>query len=347
MKSVVMTNHWTRRPIRGMRGFTLVELMIALVLGLVIIGGVISVFLANKQSYRSNEALGQVQDTSRVSFELLSRDIRSAGGTPCGNPPDRIANVINDSDGSTYDWTRAIWGYDEATNDPVLDDLPADSPEPVEGTSSIHVMGAALSSGISVMDQKQNAANFKISESTEDFKGGDIIMVCDPDHATLLQISNYNDSNVTVEYNTGKGTPGNCSKGLGIPTECTTNGNPYEFGVNSQLAKLEFYVWYVGVNEEGGRSLYRAPMVTDAAIGDAVEMVRGVTGLTATYHRDGENGFETATDLGTDEDAWEMVNSVRIQLTAQSREQRVTTDADSQPLERSLASTVTLRNRVN
>ena len=43
---------------RADAGFTLVELMIALVLGLVVVAGVGSVFLANQNAYRTNVALG-------------------------------------------------------------------------------------------------------------------------------------------------------------------------------------------------------------------------------------------------------------------------------------------------
>ena len=57
----------------GMLGFTLIELMIAMLLGLIVIGGVSSIFLANQQTYRSNEALSEVQDGARVAFEMLSR----------------------------------------------------------------------------------------------------------------------------------------------------------------------------------------------------------------------------------------------------------------------------------
>src|SRR5215469_8159464 len=79
-------------------GFTLIELMVAMLLGLVVIGGVTSVFLAGQQTYRSNEALGDVEQGSRTAFELLSRDIRNAGNTGCDTSSGRVANVVNPPD---------------------------------------------------------------------------------------------------------------------------------------------------------------------------------------------------------------------------------------------------------
>ncbi len=47
------------------RGFSLVELMISMLLGLVIIGAATGVILANRQSYRTNEGLSQIQESAR------------------------------------------------------------------------------------------------------------------------------------------------------------------------------------------------------------------------------------------------------------------------------------------
>ena len=79
--------------VRRCRGVTLIELMISMMLGLIVIGGVVSVVLAGKQSYRTNEALSQVQESARTAFELMARDIRQAGANGCGNN-DRVANVL-------------------------------------------------------------------------------------------------------------------------------------------------------------------------------------------------------------------------------------------------------------
>src|SRR5688572_13095418 len=74
-------------------GLALIELMIAMLLGLVVMGGAVSLLMANKQSYRTNEALSQVQESARTAFELLSRDVRQAGVNGCVNNG-RVANVL-------------------------------------------------------------------------------------------------------------------------------------------------------------------------------------------------------------------------------------------------------------
>src|SRR5690606_22126939 len=63
-----------------MAGLSLVELMIALALGLVVSGAAIGVFLANQQTYRSTESIGRIQESARVAFELMAREVREAAG---------------------------------------------------------------------------------------------------------------------------------------------------------------------------------------------------------------------------------------------------------------------------
>ncbi|MQM39532.1 hypothetical protein KBTX_03561 [wastewater metagenome] len=64
---------------RRQQGLTLIELMIALVLGLMLSAGAVQLFIANKQSYRLQDALARVQENGRFAVHRLSRDIRMAG----------------------------------------------------------------------------------------------------------------------------------------------------------------------------------------------------------------------------------------------------------------------------
>ncbi len=80
------------RP-RRQQGLTLVELMIALTLGLIIIAAMIAVFVFNSQSYRQNEALGALQDSARFAMDSLSRDFAMAGYWGGVRPVDASDNV--------------------------------------------------------------------------------------------------------------------------------------------------------------------------------------------------------------------------------------------------------------
>ncbi len=61
------------------RGFTLIELMVALVLGLVVIGGVMGVFMSTYQANAQNIKAVRLNEEMRAVMALMSRDIRRAG----------------------------------------------------------------------------------------------------------------------------------------------------------------------------------------------------------------------------------------------------------------------------
>lgn len=61
------------------RGFTLVELMIATLLGVLVTGGVIQIFISAKQAYRLQENLSRLQENGRMAMDRMAFDIRMAG----------------------------------------------------------------------------------------------------------------------------------------------------------------------------------------------------------------------------------------------------------------------------
>ena len=99
------------RPPAAMRGFSLVELMIALLIGLIVVGSAGSIYMANRRAYAATEVLGRVQESSRVAFELMARDIREAdaranlivGRVGVGDPRSRWGSCTHDGD-LRYSW---------------------------------------------------------------------------------------------------------------------------------------------------------------------------------------------------------------------------------------------------
>jgi type IV pilus assembly protein PilW len=61
------------------RGLTLVELLIALALGLVVVLVVGQIYLSGRQSYRTQTGFGGMQENGRFALFFLQRDIRMAG----------------------------------------------------------------------------------------------------------------------------------------------------------------------------------------------------------------------------------------------------------------------------
>ena len=63
------------------QGFTLIELMIASLIGLIVMGGLMNLFITTNRSVSLSDSLSQNQETGRFAMEYLTKFIRQAGYT--------------------------------------------------------------------------------------------------------------------------------------------------------------------------------------------------------------------------------------------------------------------------
>jgi prepilin-type N-terminal cleavage/methylation domain-containing protein len=88
----------------GFRGFSLVELLIAMVVGLVILGGLYSVFISQNKTYGSQEEIVAMQQSVRAGMDMIVREARLAGFDPQRVNSD--ANTANNFTGATVSGTQ-------------------------------------------------------------------------------------------------------------------------------------------------------------------------------------------------------------------------------------------------
>lgn len=61
------------------RGFTLVELLVAMALGILLTTGIANIYIQNRQSYVQDEEIARLQENARYAINLLKRDLTMAG----------------------------------------------------------------------------------------------------------------------------------------------------------------------------------------------------------------------------------------------------------------------------
>jgi len=243
-----------RRPAKAVAGFTIIELMVAMLLGLIVIAGVISVFLANQQVYRTNAALGDVQDNTRMSFEMLAQNIREAGLLGCSNNG-QVANLLPEGpNGPSYNavtdwwtnWSNALVGYGAGTStaNPALTVGTAIGNQ-VSGTDSLMILSAA-DVGLSVNTQTTSATTFTLNGTSTDLAANQIMIVCDPWLATIFRASSYTaGANPVIGY----GSPANFSTNLSYGYALPVGVSNYTYVANAPIATLAAGVWYIGYNQ--------------------------------------------------------------------------------------------------
>ncbi len=107
-----------RASIALVQGFSLVELMVAMVIGLIILIGVVQVFSSSSNTYRVDQGLSRLQENARFAMDTMEFQIRQAGNLGCLNavPQNEVRNDLNAAGKSVKNYlTQGIMGF-EYTN---------------------------------------------------------------------------------------------------------------------------------------------------------------------------------------------------------------------------------------
>ncbi len=347
---------------RGQSGLTLVELLVALVMGLVLMAGVAAVFVANKTTYRVQDALARLQENGRFATTILGRDIRGSGYFGCGTQRTRTKNTLNDPTAFLWSFGNAVEGYDaqgSGWKNQAVTVTPATlfmatgytlSPAPVAGSDilAVRTMGGC---GDRVTAHNQPSADLKLTAKAC-LQDGDIVMVTDCTDAAIFQVTNVTTgsdkkSNVVHNAGTAKYPPGNATKDLG---KKWTGGDIVQTSMN---------IYYVGDTGRGVRALYR---IYNGRTPE--ELVEGVENMQLWFGEGAGSDLVAQNYRRADQVAnWADVRSVEIHLLMQSADaatletaqtyrfidnNRVDTDttATDKRLRQEFASTITVRNKV-
>ena len=307
--------------LNAQKGFSLIELMIALVIGLILIAGVLQVFVGSTVTYSMQSGLSKIQENGRFAMSFLSRDLRQAGYTGCTSNS-TFANTLRDASGaipSFLDITDLVGGNDNMNGTDSYNRVP------LTGTDVVEVRFADTGGGCDVDSHNPNAASISC-EANHSFKSGDVLIVTDCSHTAVFQQSNTNNNNTisVIVHNTGSGTD-NCTKGLGTPVQCTTNGTAYQFN-NGTVMRMNAYRYYVANNTLGEPALYRESISTTAGTTGiaASELVEGIENMQILYGEDTNSDGTANYYVPFDEiaDADDII-SMRVSLLVRSIEDNI------------------------
>ena len=96
---------------RRCHGFSLVELMVALVITLILLAGIGQIYLSSKKSFTIQDTLGHQQENARYAVETIAQDLRRVsywgGNADIGLILGTLGMVNDDGNCSTSDTT---WG---------------------------------------------------------------------------------------------------------------------------------------------------------------------------------------------------------------------------------------------
>jgi len=300
------------------RGFSVVELMVAITLSLILLSGVVALFVSSRKSYESNEHLARIQETGRFILDQIVRDIRAAGYLGCAKEIP-FNNALNDAASSLlWDFANPIRGFDATGSAwlPALDTTLVPSATVVN--SDVLVIRAPDPDAPARRITTAMASptdDITIAPATPAYPAGTTLMASDCNAVSVFEVTGYTagvvshaDSTVQAAETDGVASAGNSSAGVG-----------YAFQAGALVFPVRTVIYYLRQSATAGRgnSLWRR-------VGRAApqELAEGVDTLQVLYGVD-SNGDRIADDYLTANSVthWENIISVRVALLVRSLEQ--------------------------
>ena len=312
--------------VKRQSGLSLVELMIALALGLVLTLGVVQIFLGSSQTYRLSDALGKVQENIRFSLGTLQYDVRMAGYFGCliGEPFNQLDTSDDDYEEVAYDGGAVIgWDADGTGLDDefAITSLAAGSgswsigtadaiPDAIEnqmlpGTDFL-ILNSGQKSPVELDINPSASANTLGTTGNVDIPKDTILLVVASDCSGADLFQKTNQSGDTLTKGSGQ-SPGNIT-----PVNQKFAGD-YDDDASVYLFTSSAY--FIGEGASGEPALFRERLDAGGAAAGAVELAEGVENMQILY------GVATGVDRAVDRYVtaanvtnWDQVVSVRMAL---------------------------------
>ena len=213
-------------------GISLVETLVALVLGLAMVSVAFNLYVSNRAVFRQIEAMVRLQESASIAAGLLETSIRHAGGTLCRNkqPTTILLNTPSSTEEEIFSPATpyAFWeetdmysqaplglhGYESTATDPIVGTarLAGDSISIMSDNMGAIARVTAPASHSSEALGTKGTYTFTV-DNGRDFRVGTVAMACDHVRAVLFQVTESTQSMITLQAGTGAPplSPGNCS----------------------------------------------------------------------------------------------------------------------------------------
>jgi type IV pilus assembly protein PilW len=329
-------------------GLTLVELMIAMALSLLLMGGAIGIFIGSKQAYRTEDAMSRNQEAGRFAISALSQQIRSAGYAGCSNLADIKPNVIaSPAPAEGFSNNSLIIGYDGGSTNA------SNAGSTWENTTSITwvpktdiitVSHGGDCGADSTGNMGMTNENIHLADAAScQFKAGDALLITDCESADLFRATSVSES--TGKISISHSTAANTSDAL---------SRAYKSGAT--VLRFLQATYFIGTTPYRNPALYRIDIN-----GNSEDVIDNVEDMQIEYGVDnGDDGIIDEYKKASAITNWKGVLSARLSLLIRSEDGalsapqtvtfngaavNVSGDADKR-LRTIFNATVSLRNRL-
>lgn len=322
------------------QGFSLIELMIALVIGLLLVAGATTVWISSKTSFSIQSDLAETQEAGRFAINWLQNEFREVGYLGCANSNDseylnsRVTNIEvpstlkdlgnliegREKGASTWQATTTNWlPGGQSHLDEIITALNGTS-QIENGTDAFTLRGLEFD-GFGVVTTLTPASTSVILESSPGLKANQIVAVVGCTGGTVFQVAS-DTTNSSVSINLSD----TISRILdGESLDNSDPASPVSFSprqFSTYLHKYKASRYYIRpyhvTNNPQGPSLWRVSLNSSATPVNE-EVIPGVDNMQVLY---GENTggsslpdiYRTAPNVSN----WNAITSIKIALLIRS-----------------------------
>ncbi len=296
-------------PQHTQAGFTLVELLVAMVIGLLVMGGATQLFISSQQSYRFQTALADMQDTGRFALDTMARELRQADYSGGCSQPQTTVHLRNMAD--TDNTALPMQAWDTPSNH----DFSPSLMNPVAGQDVLAFRGGLIartgftsdSLNVTSVDNNQQIT---LSRNMAGVFNNRLVLLQGLQNCDIF----YNTSNSpqTLLKTATAGWQSNLAPSLS--NWGNASGFTYSADQNVSLSALNSAIYYIGqdANNDNAPSLMRLDLSQTTPRNDIV--ASHVVAMRTTFLID--DAYVPAEEV--DAAAWPNVRALRITLIVQS-----------------------------
>lgn len=280
--------------IRKQLGFSMVELMVAMVIQFILLAGMVFVYSNSRVMFTVNEQLSRVQENGRYLTDALLHDIRMAGYSGCRSIDEVVPNNIarlpptfaSLADGITVFENGAGWANPSALTR-------------VAGSDVITLQSTQGSGASLRANMITDTAMIQIIINPDRLAANDLILISDCSHADLFRASAVNHGSTIAHDNIAN----------------TGNQLSKAYADDAQLMPFDAHTYFIATGANAEPGLYQHSFNSDTA----TLLAEGVENMQLLLAEDTSGDQEP--DVYVNATAvmdWEAVIGVRVGLLMRS-----------------------------
>jgi len=364
----------TRTLPHRQHGLSLVELLLALGLGIIVVTGIVQLFVGNSQTYGLINGQSRMQENARYAMAFISRATRNSGFLGCAPEFDNVVRGLRGNWGNIpeFDLTQTVQGFNgnaDGTWTPVLTTLPR-----TEGASNfnVHTAGNGIDTNVLIDEtdvlvlrsvrgpglqlasvlQPTAQPNVAAPGGDPDLDDGDVIFISDCEQGAMVRVTGVvpgTDEATLQLATTAAGTFFENADTVEGPTgfvPFTLSFLGRSYGEETTVGAVETTIFFIAPSAGDDRQGNTPNALWQKAGTDApVELVQGVDDLQVRYGIDTTlaDGIANANQYVEFNDVPNANQIVSIRVTIAVNSIDAVTD-DGQRLERTFSRTISMRN---